>query len=185
MAYRGWGVCSSRTADGRIPVESGLGAPRPRASCYTLGRKFWGIREGLRCRNRRTARGPAAVSDLTDLSAGGLRSSATVGTAHRPKGEGARRMGADPCDGLAAAERGHPRTNPGWPCAPILGSEARRILGIEGRRESNCTSAEAGLLRSKRFLLGRSDSVSCRRTLERCPYFCVLEWSSCEGHSLA
>ena len=45
----------------------------------------------------------AAVSDLTDLSAGGLRSSAIVGSARRSKDARARGVGADSRDGLAAA----------------------------------------------------------------------------------
>ena len=48
--------------------------------------------------------GFASFSNLTDLSAGGLRSSATVNAAQRQKAARARRVGTDPPNGLATAE---------------------------------------------------------------------------------
>ena len=166
-------------------MGSRLGAARARPGCHTFGRKSRGVRESVRCGDRHSAVSVAAVADLTDLSAGGLRSSATVNAAQRPKDAGARRVGTDPPNGLATTEWQHARTNPGRPSTSVLGSEARRVRGIEGPRKPNSSSAEAGLLRSKRVLLGRSDFVSSRYALERCCSFFVLEWSCCEGHSVA
>jgi hypothetical protein len=108
----------------------------------------------------------AAVSHLTDLSAGGLRSSATVGTARRPKGACACCRGADPCSGLAATEWQHTRTNRRRSRTPVLGPEARRVRRTEGSRNPDSASAEAELLHSKWVLLGRSDSVSSPRALD-------------------
>ena len=166
-------------------MGSRLDAARPRPGCHTFGRKSRRVRESVRCRDRHSAIGVAAVADLTDLSAGGLRSSATVGAAHQPKGAGARRVGTDPPNGLATAEWQHARTNPRWPSASVLGPEACRVRGIEESRNPNSSPAEAGLLRSKRVLLGRSDFVSSRDALERCSIFFVLEWSCGEGYSVA
>jgi hypothetical protein len=114
---------------------------------------------------------------MTDLSAGGLRSRGTVGATHRPKDARAGCVGADPGNGLAAAEWPHARTNCGRPSAPVLGSEACRVFGTERSRNANSASDEAALLYSKRVLLGRSDFVSSRRALEGCSGFCVLERS--------
>ena len=158
-------------------MGSWLGATRPRAGCHTLGRKSRGVRESVRCRGWRSAPGPAAVSNLSNLSAGGLRSSAAVGATHRPKGAGACGMGADPRDGLATAEWEHARTNCRRPSAPVLGPEARRVFGTEGSCNPNSASDQAGLLYSKRVLLGRSDFVSGGRALEGCSASCVLERS--------
>ncbi len=174
MAHRRWGDCSSRTAGG-LSVGSRFSATRPTAGCHTFRRKSCRVRKGVRRRDRRSAVSVPAVSDLTDLSAGGLRSSATVGAADRPKGAGACRVGADPRDGLAATEWQHARTNCRRPRAPVLGPEACRVRGTEGSRNPNSPSDEARLLRSKRVLLGRSDSVSSRHALEGCSGFCVLE----------
>jgi hypothetical protein len=120
---------------------------------------------------------------LTNLSAGGLRSSATVGAIHRPKGARACGMGTDPRDGLATAEWEHARTNCRRPSAPVLGPKARRVFGTEGSRNPNTASDEAGLLYSKRVLLGRSDSVSGWRALEGYFGFCVLERSRSSNRS--
>jgi hypothetical protein len=130
---------------------------------------------------RCSAASVAAVADLTDLSAGGLRSSATANAAQRTKVAGARRVGTDPPNGLATAEWEHARPNPGRLSASVLGPGACRVRGIEGSRNPKSCSAEAGLLRSKRVLLGRSDFVSSRHALERCSSFFVLEWS-CSSH---
>ena len=164
-------------------MGSGLGTTRPRAGCHTIGRKSGGVRESVRRRDGCSTLSLAAVSHLTDLSAGGLRSSATVNGAQRPKAAGARRVGTDPPNGLATAEWQHAWTNPGRPSTSVLGSEACRVSGIEGSCNPNSSSAEAGLLRSKRVLLGRSDSVSSRRTLERCSGFPLLERSSSSHRS--
>ena len=169
----------------RSTCGSRLGSPRPRGGFRDLGRKFRGVREGVRCRGRRSAAGLAAVSGLTNLSAGGLRSSATVGAAHRTQGACARRMGADPRHGLAAAKWQHARKNCRRPRTSVLGPEACRVFGTEESYKPNSAAAETGLLYSKRVLLGRSDSVSGGRALERCSGFCVLEWSSCEDDSRA
>jgi hypothetical protein len=142
---------SSRTAGRRIPVGSRLGAARPRSGCHTFGGKSRGVREGVRCRNRRSAVSVAAVAYLTDLSAGGLRSSATVNAAQRPKAAGARRLGTDPPNGLATAEWQHARTNPGRPSASVLGPEACRVRGIEGSRNPNSASAEPDCCIQKGF----------------------------------
>jgi hypothetical protein len=119
---------------------------------------------------------------LTDLSAGGLRSSATVGAARGSNAASARRVGTDPRNGLAAAEGQHARTDRRQSSAAVLGPEACRIRGTKRTCIANSPSAEAGLLRSKRLLLGRSDFVPSPDELERCACSCVLEWSSCEGH---
>ena len=166
-------------------MGSWLGAKRSRAGCHTFRRKSRGVRESVRCRGWRSAPGPAAVSNLTNLSAGGLRNSTTVGAADRPKGARACGMGAHPGDGLATAEWQHARTNCRRPSAPVLGPEACRVFGTEGSCKPNSAAAETGLLHSKMVLLGRSDSVSSRHTLERWSDFFVLEWSCGEGHSAA
>src|SRR6267142_4879919 len=61
--------------------------------------------------------------------------------------------------------------------APVLGPEARRVFGTEGSCNPNSASDQAGLLYSKRVLLGRSDFVSGGRALEGCSGSCVLERS--------
>jgi len=164
-------------------LGSGLGTTRPRAGCHTLGRKSGGVRESVRRRDGCSTLSLAAVSHLTDLSAGGPRSSATVETAHRPKGARACCMGADLCNGLAATEWQRARTNRRRPRTPVLGPEARRVRRTEGSRNLDSASAEAQLLHSKWVLLGRSHAVSRRRALERYPGFYVLERSGSSNHS--
>jgi hypothetical protein len=181
--HRRRGGGSSCTAGGCVPVGSRLSATWPRAGSHPFPNKFRGIREGVRCRDRRSPHGPVAVTDLTNLSAGGFRSAATVGAADRPKGAIACRMGADPRNGLAATEWQHARKNCRRPRTPVLGPQAPRVRGTKESRNPNSPSAEAGLLRSKRVLLGRSDSVSSRRTLERCSGFLLLERSGSSHRS--
>ena len=164
-------------------MGSRVGAARPSTRAHSFSNKFRRVRESVRCQHRRSTVSVAAVADLTDLSAGGLRSSATVGASDRPKGAGACRVGTYPRNGLATTEWQHVGENCRWPHAPVLGPEACRVGGIEGSRSPNSSSAEAGLLRSKRVLLGRSDFVSGRHALERCSGFFVLEWSGSSHRS--
>jgi hypothetical protein len=164
-------------------MGSRVGAARPSARSHSFSNKFRRVRESVRCQHRRSTLGFAAVSDMTDLSAGGLRSSATVGASDRRKGAGACRVGADPRNGLATTEWQHAGENCRWPHAPVLGPEACRVFGTEESCRPNSAAAETGLLYSKRVLLGRSDSVSSRLALERCHGFYVLERPGSSNHS--
>jgi len=55
--------------------------------------------------------------------------------------------------------------------------KACHVRGTKWSRNPDSSSTKAGLPRSKRVLLGRSDSASSRLALEGCSCFCVLERS--------
>src|SRR6266853_3231582 len=74
-------------------------------------------------------------------------------------------------------------------CRTRLSAIRASVLPLGGRQSvarigSHTTSTRSfrSLCRASSCCLGRSDFVPSPDALERCAYFCVLEWSSCEGH---
>lgn len=87
------------------------------------------------------------------MSAGGLRSRTIDRAIPAAKTTCARRVGADPGDGLALAQWEHTRPHPRFARASILGPQASRRSGAEPNRKRE-TSSEARLLREQREPLG-------------------------------
>ena len=109
------------------------------------------------------------------MSAGGLRSSAVLGSALRGESTGACRLGTDSCDRLETAKRECAGANFRRSRAPVLGSEACR----GGRFGRDCKAAAApagaGMLHPERILLGRSHSLSSQSRVESSSGIVVLE----------
>ena len=144
--------------------------------CDAVARKLRRIRESLRRGSRCPTGRLSIVSDLTDLSAGGLRSRRSVGAAIRAKAGRPRGVGANPRHGLASTERHH--TSSYWrpPSTTILGSKTSRVFCPKRNCKQKHCSDETGLLRSERISLGRSTIVPSRGALEGWSRTGLLEW---------
>ena len=88
-----------------LPLGTFFSAARSRTACDALRVKYQRFSEGVRCPDRWAANDTAFISDLSHVSAGGLRSRAAPESNRRPQAKRVGCMGADTADGLEAAER--------------------------------------------------------------------------------
>ncbi len=119
---------------------------------------------------------------MNNMPAGGLRSRTIDRAIPATKTTCARRVGADPGDGLALAQWEHTGPHSRFARASILGPQASRRSAGESNRKRE-TSSRPRLLHEQRKPLGRSDSVRSAVEMERRTNAGFLEWSCCEGHT--
>ena len=121
-----WCCCGRPASCCGVPSHGFFRAPRTRTSRHAHCRELLSVPRDLRQIHGRAPVGAPSFSDLSNLSAGGLRGRTTLAAPCGSLTAGTRGVGADASDGLAFTSKCHTPKTPGPARPAVLGPAKSR-----------------------------------------------------------